>query len=181
MVNQPFPSIIPKIIIMKPFLIAVVCFFTCNAYAQVKFSNLQYKPLTPNRGDKLVFTYNPAGTPLMNEKNIDAVAYIFNYKAVPQVKEFPLKKVNGKYSASFTVDSNATLIAFRFESSDKKDANGQKGYLIPVYKGNKPVAGAAQAQADIYNYAGRAFGIDEQPELTQAYLQEEWDNYPVYS
>jgi thiol-disulfide isomerase/thioredoxin len=163
---------------MKPILLAVISLLTIQSFSQVKFSNLQFKPSHPNRGDKLVFTYNPAGTPVMSEKNIDAVVYVFADKASAKVKEIPLKRTGGKYTGSFTVDSNATLIAFRFDGGEQRDGNGQKGYLIPVYKGEKPVAGAGLALANMYSSSGRIVGIEEQPELALQYLQSEWKDYP---
>src|SRR5689334_9928869 len=99
---------------MKPILLAVITLIHFVAFAQVQFSNLQFKPSFPKRGDKVDFTYNPAATPVMKEKNITAVIYLFDQRG-GKVKEVPLKKASGKYKGAFTVDSNATLIAFSFE------------------------------------------------------------------
>jgi len=163
---------------MKPILIAVISFLSIQAFSQVQFSNLQFKPAHPNRGDKVVFTYSPAGTPVMTEKNIDAVVYVFADRASAKVKEIPLKKSGGKYTGSFTVDSNATLLAFRFDGVTQRDGNGQKGYFIPVYNGDKPVAGAALALGNMYSGSGRILGIDAQPEVALQHLESEWKNFP---
>ena len=163
---------------MKPILLAVVSLLSIQVFSQVQFSNLQFKPAYPNRGDKVVFTYNPAGTPVMSEKKIDAVVYVFADRAQGKVKEIPLKKIGGKYTGSLTVDSNATLLAFRFDGGEQRDGNGQKGYLLPVYKGENPVPGAGVALANMYSNAGRLVGIEAQPELALQHLESEWKEHP---
>jgi thiol-disulfide isomerase/thioredoxin len=164
---------------MKPLLLLTLLLqlVVCDLFAQVTFTNLQFKPAFPNRGDKLTVSYKPAGTTLMNEKNIDMVAYVFSEGPIT-VKEVSMKKTAGGFTASLPVDTAATAIAFRFDAGDKRDANGQKGYIIPIYKNDKPVKGASLSQAYVYNHLGRLFGIQEQPELTLENLQAEWTNYP---
>ena len=154
-------------------------FFLFAVSGQVSFTNLQFKPTFPNRGDKLTILYKPAGTPLMNEKSIDLVAYIFSGGPMT-LKEIKLKKSGTAFTATIPIDTGATAIGLRFEANGKKDANGQKGYLIPVYDNRKPVKGASLSQAYVYNHLGRFFGIPEQPELTLENLQQEWTNYPEH-
>lgn len=159
------------------FILAFALISSC-VFTQVNFNNLQFQPQYPKRGDQVTITYNPAQTPLEKEKNIEAVVYIFTEKET-FAKEIALTRKGTSYSGSFQLDTNARVAALSFLASDKKDGNGNKGYIIPAYDLQKPVAGAGLAYAMIYDgFGDYLFGLKAQPDLAFSYLEKEFNDYP---
>ena len=103
--------------------------------AQVQFDALTFTPKFPKTGQTVNFKYDAALSPLIDEKKVDVVVYIFstsNYK----VLEPKTLKAGKTYSGSFKLDSNTNCIAFGFSADKEKDANAGKGYIVPVYAAN---------------------------------------------
>lgn len=136
---------------MKKIIVAASLLFAISiTKAQVKFDALQITPSQPKAGETVSFKYNTKLSPLIDEKKIDVVVYLFSNKG-QQISEPKIVKAGMVYSGSFTLDSTANCIAFGFSANDnkQKDNNAGNGYIIPVYgKNNLPVP-------DYYAWAGR--------------------------
>jgi thiol-disulfide isomerase/thioredoxin len=157
-------------------------FFTVSFLCVVNVlfaQSLVFTPDEPKSGEKVSFVYDPSGTPLADEKNIQAVAYCIN-RGEGSVKEIPLKK-NGKgYTGSFVTDTNTLLISMSFSAGDKKDINKNKGYMVAVRdKNGKLQPGTYNAYADQYaGYGKFLYGLDAQPDYAFNYRKQEWNEFP---
>ncbi len=141
--------------------------------------SLIWKNDQPKPGEKVTFTYNPAGTPLADEKDIEAVAFCMN-KTGGSAKEVNLKKTGKTYTGSFVTDTNTLLIAMKLASGDKKDANRNNGYMLAVRdKQGKIQPGTYNAFADQYaGYGNYLYGLDAQPDYAFNYRNQEWKEFP---
>ncbi len=162
---------------MKNKLFVTVSFF---CFVNVLFAqSLVFNPEEPKSGEKVSIIYDPSGTPLADEKNIQALAYCIN-RGEGSAKEIPLKK-NGKgYTGSFVTDTNTLLISMSFSAGDKKDINKNKGYMVAVRdKNGKLQPGTYNAYADQYaGYGKFLYGLDEQPDYAFNYRKQEWNEFP---
>ncbi len=150
-----------------------------SAAAQVKFEALQFTPQFPKAGQTVNFKYNAQLSPLIDEKNVDVAIYLFTKKGVSVIEPKTVKA--GKlYSGSFKVDSTASVIAFGFSSDKEKDANGGKGYIVPVYNaGNKPVKEYFIAASSLQSgYGEYLFGMENSTATAFATLEEGLKIYP---
>ena len=99
---------------MKKILLAVIFIVSINAVkSQVTFDALQVTPQMPRAGQTVHFKYNKKLSPLMDEKKVDIVVYLFSNNGL-KVLEHKIKQTGTTYSASFKVDSNTACIAFGF-------------------------------------------------------------------
>src|SRR4051812_49046964 len=109
----------------KLFLLLVVAAGAFQLSAQTTFTALKISPEFIKANEKLTFEYNAGFSPLVKEKKIDAVVYLFNsfnWKAVE-----PVLAHKGKiYTGTINVDSNTTAIAFAFSGAEEKDLNSGK-------------------------------------------------------
>lgn len=162
------------------YLLLILLLICVQSIAQKKSENLKWQPQFPQVGDKVSFTYDASRTDPSTAKNIDAMIYMLQFEKMPVAVEVPLKQDGNKYSGEFTVDKEAQAISFSFSADGKKDANGNAGYLIPVYDASKkPVSGAYLAQAAVYNGMGQfLFDAQPQPELALSALETEFESYP---
>lgn len=146
--------------------------------AQTTFKALQYKPQFPKKGGQLQFTYDPSTTSLKSAADIKAAVYVFTEKGPVVHEPAVTKNTNGKYSASFVLDTNAQAMAFVFSDSAKKDNNDNNGYLLPVYDNKNNIASGANISfASVYNSGD--FDIKPQPEKALEYAQKVWQQYPA--
>jgi thiol-disulfide isomerase/thioredoxin len=157
-------------------------FFTVSflCFVNVLFAqSLVFNPDEPKSGEKVSFVYNPSGTPLAGEKNIQAVAYCIN-RGEGSVKEISLKKNGNVHNGSFVTDTNTLLISMSFTAGDKKDINKNKGYMVAVRdKNGKLQPGTYNAYADQYSGYGKfLYGLDEQPDYAFNYRKQEWNEFP---
>ena len=125
---------------MKKILLAILLFsFGAATQAQVQFEALTFTPQFPKVGQTVKFTYNKRLSSLIDEKKIELVVYLLD-GAEYTVAEPKLTQAGTIFSGSFTLTDKAKSFAFAFSSGKEKDANGGKGYFIPVYNNkNEPV------------------------------------------
>lgn len=165
---------------MKQFFLAAAAFFVMGALqAQVKFEALQFSPQFPKAGQTVNFSYNATLSPLIDEKKVDVVVYLFNKKGLVAVE--PAITQKGKlFSGSIKTDTNTVCITFGFSSEKEKDANGGKGYIVPVYAtGNKPVKEYYSAASSLQNgYGEYLFGMSNDVQKALAVLEEGIKEYP---
>lgn len=152
-------------------------FYTVNA--QVKFEALQLTPPMPKTGQTVRFKYDARLSPLIGEKKVDVMVYLFSKKG-PKVLEPKVLQSGKVYSGQFKVDSNTTCIAFGFSSGEEKDINSGKGYILPVYKDNNvPVQDYYSAANTIQNgYGEFLFGMATDAGKGLAYLEDGIRQYP---
>jgi thiol-disulfide isomerase/thioredoxin len=122
--------------------------------AQVTFTALSFSPQYPQANSKINFEYNSNYSPLIRQKNIDIVVYLFSDKGFKVVEPIT-KNTAGIYKGILPIDSNTTAIAFSFVAGKEKDINSSKGYIIPVYNNTKqPVEGYYSAACNLQNGFG---------------------------
>jgi pentatricopeptide repeat protein len=128
--------------------------------AQVTFTALIFSPQHPQANSKISFEYNSNYTPLIRQKNIEIIVYLFSDKG-QKVVEPKTTNVAGIYKGILQLDSNTTAIAFSFVADKEKDINGSKGYIIPIYNNTKqPVDGYYTAACNLQNGFGEnLFGM----------------------
>jgi thiol-disulfide isomerase/thioredoxin len=128
--------------------------------AQVSFTALSFSPQYPQASSKINFEYNSDLSPLIKQKNVEVVVYLFSDKG-QKVVEPALTKAGSKYKGILQLDSNTTAIAFSFVAGKEKDINSSKGYILPIYTDKKtPVEGYYSAACNLQNGFGEnLFGM----------------------
>ena len=167
---------------MKKVLLAISLLFSITAAkAQVKFEALQITPQMPKAGQTVSFKYNTQLSPLIDEKKVDVVVYVFGKKG-PVVMEPKMTKAGTTYSGTIKLDTAANCIAFSFSAREakEKDNNAGKGYIIPVYtKNNIPVMEYFSSAASLYSgYGEYLFGMNQDADKNLAILEEQFKLYP---
>ena len=164
----------PGTVLTAAFLLSA--FAVCAQSAAI---NLKWEPVSPKPGEKINIQYEASKTNLAGSEKITALAYCFQ-GFNPAVLEIPLQKSGDRYSGSFTTDTGATVIAFLFKSEDKKDANGNEGYILRLSDQNgKPLPASYGVTAMIYSGFGNyLLGMDAQPEKSLEYLEKGYQENP---
>ncbi len=141
--------------------------------AQVSFTALNFSPQMPQANNKVNFEYNSNYSPLIKQKNIEVVVYLFSDKGFKAV-EPAVKNMAGIVKGVLQLDSNTTAIAFSFVADEEKDNNSGKGYIVPIYNTDKtPVEGYYTAACNIYSRFGEnLFGMQPDAAKGLALLEE---------
>ena len=144
---------------VKNQILALVAFFlftTISLDAQLSWS-----PEKITAGEKVTITYNAKGTNLADENTIVVNLYQLDYNDLT-VQEVPMHVTDGKFTGSFTANSNTKALLFGVASENLEitDNNGEKGYKTVIYKSDRktPVekgyASKAWIKAEYGNYVG---------------------------
>jgi thiol-disulfide isomerase/thioredoxin len=143
------------------------------ANAQVTFTALRFLPQYPQTNSVINFEYNSNLSPLIRQKKIEVVAYLFSDKGQKLI-EPKTTNVGGVYKGTLRLDSNTTAIAFSFTTKKEKDINSSKGYIIPIYTEKKiPVEGYYSIASNLQNGLGEnLFGMQNDPAKGLAILEE---------
>ena len=162
---------------MKKLLVALCLIISINTiFAQVKFDALTLTPQMPKAGQMVSFKFDSKLSPLITEKKVDILVYLFNNKIGSKILEPKILKSGTVYSGSFKLDSNTTCIAFGFSAKDgkEKDNNAGDGYIVPVYgKNNQPVIEYYKWAGNMYSgYGERLFGMKTITDKNLAILEE---------
>ena len=159
----------------KMIRITILLISITSANAQVKFDALQVNPQMPKAGQTVHFKYNSKLSPLISEKKVDILVYLFSKKGL-KVLEPKILQSGTVYSGNFKLDSNTACIAFGFSAKDdkEKDNNSGDGYIIPVYgKNNQPVIEYYNLAGNLYNgYGERLFGMKTNTDKNLAIVEE---------
>ncbi|MFD0764813.1 TlpA family protein disulfide reductase [Mucilaginibacter lutimaris] len=116
-----------------------------SAFAQT--THLKLSDETPSVGQKINFTYNPAGTPLVGKQDIKATVYFLDDKRNP-ASDVVLTKTGTDFKGEFTVPADTKTLFFKMNDGEAIDDNTEKGYVYLVNdKGNQPVPGAYAMKA----------------------------------
>ena len=166
---------------MKKTLTSLVLAVLClGAFAQVKFTALEFTPAYPKPGDKITFTYNASYSPLKSEKKIEVVAYAFDDKNSWVALEPVMKKTGNTYSGSIQTNKNDNAVAFTFNAGENKDQNAGKGYVLPLYKDQQMVEDAYKTMSNLNMGMGEyLLGTKNDAEAGLKYLEEMKKSYPV--
>ncbi len=146
--------------------------------------NFVCTPEKPMPGETIKIKYNPAGTSLEDAANIHAVAYLFDFEQDDQAiaTEITLEKSGSSYVGSVSTTKTATALLFGFENGemDKTDDNGEKGYKLLFYRGDRstPVQGAYATKSMIYGGYGYLGGVKTDREKALTVMQKEFELYP---
>lgn len=146
------------------------------AYLVAQDSRFTVEPQFPQQGEKLSFSFDPAGTELEGEAVVE-VAILVSDKKGMHVEEVPLTKSGNKFTGSLQPGETATLLSFTFIAGDKKENNQKKGYVVQIYDDKQqPVAGSNKAMWRLYD--GYVAGIERQPELAFSCMEKEYRTFP---
>lgn len=147
----------------------------CAQHYHTVGQNLQY-----SNKKKLEVKYDPSGTSLQGKDSIKAIVYFIGRSKMLQRVELPLNGNRSGWKLSSNVPDSAVVLSISFESPDgSKDNNKGKGYLLPLYKKDKPVPFAYAQMSNMVS--GIPYGderIKKDQALALAYMQQELQYYP---
>jgi len=140
-------------------------------------TNFVYSPEKPKPGDKVSFTYEPAGDLTNNLIPPDVVLYQSGSKR--KADDVKLERIGRKFNGSFTIDTGTNFVNLSFAVDKKFDNNFNEGYTILVYDNDKPRKGAYFNKALFYQYMGaQQAGIEASNEKALAAMDKEFELYP---
>lgn len=102
----------------------------------------------PSASEKLKISYSPAGAVLAGKKDIDAQVFFIDGKDFP-VADVDLKVSGQLLVGEFEIPAGAKAFCVKVFSGTDVDNNDNRGYIFPVYKNKKPVAGAYESEGFI--------------------------------
>ncbi|GAA3989217.1 redoxin domain-containing protein [Mucilaginibacter dorajii] len=139
-----------KLLLVLPALFALQ-----NTFAQ---NSLKLSDAFPRPSETVKITYDAKGTALDGKKDISASVFFIDGKDNP-VADVDFKPNGALLTGEFTVPANAKAFFVKIGSGEDVDNNAEKGYIFPVYKDKKPVAGAYESEAFILTSGlGTRFG-----------------------
>ncbi|MFT3904512.1 MAG: redoxin domain-containing protein [Niabella sp.] len=160
---------------MKKLLFLAILFCSVGTWAQ---SNFTFTPEKPKPGDVIKFSYTQGGDLAGIMKMPEAFVLVFSNSGKAEVVDVPLKREYGKLVGTFKTDTSANLLAFSFTIDDKFDNNGDEGFLVPVYDGEKVKEGSNISKARFYSgYAG-VVGVKDDAKKAIAAYDEAFKLYP---
>jgi hypothetical protein len=111
------------------------------------YKNLVIYPARPQPGDVIKFEYSTSGTTLGNEKDFDAVAYIYDGQV--RAQEIQLVSDGNKWNGEISTNDSTKVVFISFKKDKTIDNNKEQGYSVLLYKNGEPVKGAYAAMADV--------------------------------
>jgi thiol-disulfide isomerase/thioredoxin len=133
--------------------------------------------VNPKPGDKITFTYEPAGDIANTIKPVEGVVYQTG-KRGSKVDDIVLERKAGIYTGTITTDTAMNFLYFGFTADKKFDNNFNEGYYIQLYENDKPRDGSYMAKANFYQYASRQVGIDVNNEKALEAYDKEFESFP---
>ncbi|MGB4775939.1 MAG: redoxin domain-containing protein [Daejeonella sp.] len=165
----------PKIFL----LLLLLCSAMISVFGQTAPSRLTWSNPYPKPGEKLEFTYNPAGTKLETAKDISSKIYFFNEKGNMAGDDLAFKRSGNVWKAEIILPDTAVYAALQLYSDEFKDNNDTKGYHFALTdKTNKPLKGGGLAEAKLYGSFSNLVGIRTDIEKALAALEKEFALYP---
>ena len=154
----------------------VLFVFMNNAMAQQSFT---LQPAKPTAGQKITIRYNSASTPLLDETNIEAYAYLLEGKT-PLVQEIALTKSGNEYTGQVTTNDSTRAVFVTFSKDDKRDNNNDEGYYTMIYTtGGEPVPGARLAIGQGFTSYGSIWGLKRNTTEAAAWTKKEFNGNPA--
>ena len=158
----------------RKFIVALLLIVTVTAKSQ---KNFIYTPEKPKPGDKITFTYEPAGDIANTIKPVEGVVYQMG-KRGNKADDIVLERKAGIYTGTITTDTAMNFLYFGFTADKKFDNNFNEGYYIQLYENDKPRDGSFMAKANLYQYAGRQVGVDVNNEKALEAYDKEFESFP---
>jgi peroxiredoxin len=124
-----------KVLLAIPCLLAVQCLFA-QTDSHVKLSD-KY----PSAGEKVILTYDPAGTVVEGKKDISAVVYYLDNNDYPTA-DIDMKADGKLLKGDINIPATAKAFFIKISGDNQVDNNNDKGYIYLVYKDKQPVEGA---------------------------------------
>jgi len=160
----------------RKFIVALLLTTTVTVTATAQ-KNFTYKPEKPKPGDKITFTYEPAGDIANTTKPVEGAFYQLG-KRSSKADDIPMEKKAGKYTGTIATDTSMSFVYFGFTADKKFDNNFNEGYYIQLYENDKPRDGSYMAKANLYQYAGRKVGIDVNNDKALEAYDKEFESFP---
>ena len=111
-------------------------------------SRLKFSSPYPENGEKVTFTYDPAGTPLAEAGGkLEGTTWFIENNQYPSTP-VTIQSDGKLYKGEFTVSAGAKAFFIKINSGKVIDNNDGRGYISVIYQSKKPIEGA---------YAGNAF------------------------
>src|SRR5258705_11416298 len=110
----------------RKFIIALLLTITITVQAQKNFT---YTPEKPKPGDKITFTYEPAGDIANTIKPVEGIVYQSG-KRSSTADDIHMEKKDGKYTGTLVTDTAMGFVYFGFTADKKFDNNFNEGYFI---------------------------------------------------
>ncbi|HKC34450.1 MAG TPA: TlpA disulfide reductase family protein, partial [Chitinophagaceae bacterium] len=158
----------------RKFIIALLLTITITVQAQKNFT---YTPEKPKPGDKITFTYEPAGDIANTIKPVEGIVYQSG-KRSSTADDIHMEKKDGKYTGTLVTDTAMGFVYFGFTADKKFDNNFNEGYFIHLYENDKPRDGSYLAKANLYQFMGRRVGIDANNEKAFEAYDKEFELFP---
>lgn len=159
---------------IKKFLLIILLLATIEVSAQ---QSLSYTPEKPQAGQSISITYSPSGNLAAVNQQVSLKYYTIragNYMA----NDGDFKKSGNKYVALIPTDTADQLVMLKIFSGDIVDNNDNKGYVIPLYKGDELVRGADYALGLFYASAAENFNVDVDQKKGLEYMEQEFQHHP---
>lgn len=161
---------------IKILLVAALLSATSFSFAQ-DYSNLHTSGELPKAGKPIWFEYSTKGTVLGDQKDLEAVAYIYDGELRAQEVNLTMKE--DKWTGQINTNDSTKAAFIVFKKGELIDNNKEKGYSFMIYSREKPVKGAYAAVADFNTGLGSYFmQLKTDPENNLDLYNREFQSYP---
>jgi thiol-disulfide isomerase/thioredoxin len=163
----------------KLYVLLALLLMSMPVYLSAQDSRFSMEPKFPQQGSTINFTYNAAGGILDGASKMEAIVYLSDKQGF-YLEEIPLSKTGTQFTGSLKLGAEATMAAFVFNASGKKDNNDKKAYVTQVYDGKQePVMGSNKAMSELYSGIGNYFeGLETDLKLSFPYMEKEYKTWP---
>jgi thiol-disulfide isomerase/thioredoxin len=135
----------------------------------------------PMAGKKLSINYVADSTLLSSAKQVSARVYFYSRAKQIAEENFSLEKKKGGWNGTLKIPDSTILVSVVFSTPDGKmlDNNHNKGYLMPVYKKEKPAQFAYARMADIFGGGPPdAAGLKKDQKQALIFMKQEMSVHP---
>lgn len=167
---------------MKNILNFILCL--CSSLA-IQGQNLQVNPASPRQGEEFTITFDPVGSDLEGEEEMEAFAYVFTTKKdisdsqYLQSHDVILEKSERGWEGKVKPVSEAVAVYFMIYSNMKSESNNGEGYYVLMHDKNKKALPAAQlAVADIVGIKGFMLGLNPDHLKALPLYEKQFETYP---
>lgn len=170
--------------IIKHVLLIAVLLWSTLAWGQGTSRNLILADTQPRQGEKINFTYLPAGTDLGNEKEVVAIAYEYVHNSIRSY-DVLLNRHDSGWQGTLKPSKEALGLYLQFQNSYREDRyykfdnNKGKGYSILLYNKRKQlIPGATLTTAVMLQEAQHHLKIKWDPEQALKLFEQEFRQEP---
>lgn len=140
-------------------------------------AGLALTPANPLAGQPVTLHYHPAGTELAGKPpGTVKVYYWTGGPGRPKSKEVPATGSPADWQATLEVPADTKVLVVQLVAPGADTPPASPRYVVPVYGGQQPVAGALGTEALIYS---RGLGVPEDSKRALALLRKELALYPA--